>query len=85
MALFLPLLEQYQRKPAKTDILHRIKFPNIIQKCQGFNKKSFVISRTRKISKKMKKRKAIDASTKKTDILEVSDKYLKVIMIKMPQ
>lgn len=33
----------------------------------------------------MKKRKAIDASTKKTDILEVSDKYLKVIMIKMPQ
>ena len=38
-ALYLPLTQQYQRKPAKIENLRRIKFPNMLQKYQSFNQK----------------------------------------------
>lgn len=52
-----PLLESYQRKQVKTESSDMIKFHNIIWKCSCFIKISFVISRTRKILKWMKKNK----------------------------
>lgn len=53
-----------------------------IQKFPGFNKNSLDISRIRKTSNGMNKRQLIDAHTKVTEMLELSEKDLKTAIIK---
>lgn len=79
------LPEQRQKKPTKTKGLNKIQSHSIIWKCPSSNPKSLVITRARKISNWMKKKKILDVNSKIKGTLELSHNDFKETMLKSLQ